>query len=56
MPRYPRLCHRLARHARGRSIVLRAVWGFVESPTDPLHLVLLMKDLRASLSGWPVAG
>ena len=25
-------------------------FGFVESPTDPLHLMLLMKDLRASLS------
>jgi len=25
-------------------------FGFEESPTDPLHLVLLMKDLRAYLS------
>jgi predicted N-acetyltransferase YhbS len=25
-------------------------FGFEESPTDPLHLVLLMKDLRAFLS------
>ncbi|MGI8730389.1 MAG: GNAT family N-acetyltransferase [Solirubrobacteraceae bacterium] len=25
-------------------------FGFVESPTDPLHLMLLMKDLHASLS------
>lgn len=24
-------------------------FGFVPSPTDPLHLMLLMKDLRASL-------
>ena len=27
-----------------------ARFGFVESPTDPLHLMLLIKDLRASLS------
>ena len=25
-------------------------FGFEESPTDPLHLILLMKDLRALLS------
>jgi predicted N-acetyltransferase YhbS len=25
-------------------------FGFEQSPTDPLHLVLLMKDLRAFLS------
>jgi len=25
-------------------------FGFVKSPTDPLHLMLLIKDLRASLS------
>ena len=25
-------------------------WGFERSPTDPLHLVLLMKDIRATLS------
>lgn len=28
-------------------------FGFEESPTDPLHLVLLMKDLRAFLSKLP---
>jgi predicted N-acetyltransferase YhbS len=28
-------------------------FGFEESPTDPLHLVLLMKDLRAFLSAAP---
>lgn len=26
-------------------------FGFEESPTDPLHLMLLMKDLRAFLTG-----
>ena len=25
-------------------------FGFEESPTDPLHLILLMKDLRAFLT------
>lgn len=28
-----------------------ARFGFEESPTDPLHLMLLMKDLRAFLQG-----
>ena len=28
-----------------------AKFGFVSSPTDPLHLMLLMKDLRRSLEG-----
>jgi len=28
-----------------------AKFGFVPSPTDPLHLMLLMKDLRRSLEG-----
>ncbi|MFA4928761.1 MAG: GNAT family N-acetyltransferase [Patulibacter sp.] len=28
-------------------------FGFVASPSDPLHLMLLMKDLRASLGAGP---
>jgi hypothetical protein len=37
-----------AKHAQASRWYKR--FGFEESPTDPLHLVLLMKDLRAFLS------
>lgn len=37
-----------AKHERASDRYKR--FGFEESPTDPLHLVLLMKDLRAFLS------
>lgn len=37
-----------AKHERARRWYTR--FGFEESPTDPLHLILLMKDLRALLS------
>ncbi len=37
-----------AKHARASRWYTR--FGFEESPTDPLHLILLMKDLRAFLS------
>ena len=32
-----------------RSFYLHHIPGFLESPSDPLHLVLLMKDIRRSL-------
>lgn len=38
-----------AKHERARAWYLRC--GFEPSPTDPLHLVLLMKDLRAFVEG-----
>lgn len=37
-----------AKHDRASGWYLR--FGFEESPTDPLHLMLLMKDLRAFLA------
>ncbi|HVE67539.1 MAG TPA: GNAT family N-acetyltransferase [Solirubrobacteraceae bacterium] len=37
-----------AKHEKARAWYER--WGFERSPTDPLHLVLLMKDIRATLS------
>lgn len=37
-----------AKHDEARNWYLR--FGFEESPTDPLHLLLLMKDVRASLN------
>lgn len=36
-----------AKDESARAFYMR--FGFVASPTDPLHLLLLMKDLRASL-------
>lgn len=36
-----------AKHPTARDWYSR--WGFEESPTDPLHLILLMKDLRRFL-------
>jgi len=38
-----------ARHERVRAWDAR--YGFEPSPTDPLHLVLLLKDLRKALDG-----
>ena len=38
-----------AKDERSRTFYVR--YGFEPSPTDPLHLVLLMKDVRASLGG-----
>lgn len=37
-----------AKHDRARSWYLK--YGFEPSPTDPLHLLLLVKDIRALLS------
>ncbi len=37
-----------AKHRRGRRWYER--FGFEASPTEPLHLMLLMKDLRAFLA------
>ena len=34
-----------AKHARARDFYTR--YGFEESPTDPLHLLMLMKDVRS---------
>jgi GNAT superfamily N-acetyltransferase len=36
-----------AKHERARAFYLE--YGFEESPTDPLHLLLLMKDVRAAI-------
>ena len=38
-----------AKHERAKSWYLQ--YGFEESPTDPLHLQMLMKDVRAFLAG-----
>ncbi len=38
-----------AKHERARRWYER--FGFEESPTEPLHLMLLMKDLRAFIAG-----
>ena len=42
-----------AKHDRAKSWYLQ--YGFEESPTDPLHLQMLMKDVRAFLAGRGVA-
>ena len=45
-------CRAVAVHCEGeqaRRFYLRAVPAFEPSPADPLHLILLIKDLRASL-------
>ena len=42
-----------AKHERAKSWYLQ--YGFEESPTDPLHLQMLMKDVRAFLAGRGVA-
>jgi GNAT superfamily N-acetyltransferase len=39
-----------AESAEARDFYLHLVPGFEESPTDPLHLVLLMKDIRRALA------
>ena len=36
-----------AKHERAKTFYLE--YGFEESPTDPLHLLLLMKDVRAAV-------
>lgn len=36
-----------AKHERAKAFYLK--YGFEESPTDPLHLLLLMKDVRAAV-------
>jgi hypothetical protein len=38
-----------AKHDRARDWYLR--FGFEPSPSDPLHLVLLLKDLKKILAG-----
>lgn len=45
-------CRAVGVHCEGeeaRRFYLRVVPAFEPSPTDPLHLILLIKDLRASL-------
>ena len=37
-----------AKHEKAKVFYLR--YGFEESPTDPLHLLILMKDVRAHLN------
>jgi hypothetical protein len=37
-----------AKHERAKAFSLR--YGFEASPTDPLHLLLLMKDVRTQSS------
>ena len=47
-------CRGLLVHAESeeaRSFYLHTIPGFEPSPTDPLHLVLLMKDIRHTLLG-----
>ncbi len=47
-------CRGLLIHAESleaREFYLHLVAEFEESPTDPLHLVLLMKDIRRTLKG-----
>lgn len=36
-----------ARHEKAKAFSMK--YGFEESPTDPLHLLTLLKDVRASL-------
>jgi len=43
-----------AKHARARAFYLEH--GFEESPTDPLHLMLLMKDVRRYLAQRSTSG
>jgi len=40
-----------AKHERAKSWYER--YGFEESPTDPLHLMMLMKDIRAFVERHP---
>ena len=42
-----------AKHERAKSWYER--YGFEESPTDPLHLMMLMKDIRAFVERHPSA-
>jgi hypothetical protein len=47
-------CRGLLVHAeseRARDFYIHLVPGFERSPTDELHLVLLMKDVRRTLLG-----
>ena len=38
--------------AAAKDFYLHLVPGFVESPTDPMHLIALLKDIRKSMPGF----